>query len=103
MPKGHITLNYNSPLLILAKRKNLTVTDVCRMLQMSKPTFYKYVKNPSFLSIVNVITLSGLFNIKPEVLFYLLVHNVPTFNKKSKKNWYSEGIETDINKEKDLI
>ena len=93
----------NTPLIALMKKANLKRTDICRLLEISQPTFANWIKHPQHITIKNIISLSGLFNVRPELLLYLLIRNYPNFNKICEKNWFASGIETDINKEKDLI
>lgn len=102
---GQIQYNstVNTPLIRLLKRANLQITDICRLLEISQPTYRNWIKNPQHITVKHLISLSALFHIRPEVLLYLLIRNKPNLTKDIQKNWFDSGIETDINKEKGLI
>lgn len=80
------------------KKNNLKKTDICRLLEISQPTLEKWIQKPGTINLKYIIMLSGLLNIRIEVLVYLLSRNKPKVNSNVKKHWLSEDIDTEINK-----
>lgn len=51
-------------------RANVTIDDVCKALNISKPTYIEYEKNAELVKAKILIKLSNLFNCNINMFFY---------------------------------
>ncbi len=51
-------------------RANVTIDDVCKALNISKPTYIEYEKNAELIRTKFLIKLSNLFNCNINMFFY---------------------------------
>lgn len=81
----------HSPIRYLSKKNNLTLTDLCKVLEVSEVTIHEWIKRPFRIRLEYICTMSGLFGVSVLELVYLLSVNKPQ-SKKSDK-WYLKDVE----------
>lgn len=92
MAKYHISKT-NSPILFYMIKSNLSITDICKALEITKPTLRLFIMDSTNMRLKQIICLSGLFGIKVEVLVYLLIRNKTQIRSKDRvDNWYIENV-----------
>lgn len=86
----HYVSDKNHPLVKAMQDSNLTKTDVCKALNVTRETLGRYMQDYRLMDLGQLLILSGLFGLPVEELVYVLVRNKPRLNKAGK--WYLENI-----------
>lgn len=51
-------------------RAGITIDDVCKTLNISRPTYIEYEKNAEVVKVTTLIKLASLFNCNIDMFFY---------------------------------
>lgn len=76
----------NQTILYLLEKRNLTKTDLGRLLKVSPPTLHTYMNNPFIMRLEQLILVSGMFGMPVEQFIYLLIRNKEKIKLKSDKD-----------------
>lgn len=71
----YLTNNGNKVLVYYLKKNKIAVKQLARLLGVSSPTIYKYLKNPFNLQLGQLILIAGYFRIDFMLLIHLLDKN----------------------------
>ncbi len=78
----HYTSDKNNPIVYHLLKQNLTKTDLCRLLNVSRLTMQGYIDNPTLIRLKDLITISGLLKVDYLKFIELLISNKATVKKK---------------------
>mgnify|MGYP000069368355 CR=1 FL=1 len=62
----------NHPIILLMKKNNYDVNDLCRLMRITYPTFRTYLDDPTMLRLRDIILMAGLFKLDYIAFGYLL-------------------------------
>jgi hypothetical protein len=78
----------NVCLIYLIKRKNISKSEIGRMLNVSGVTLHKYLNNPYLMTLQQIYTISAMLDINTAMLVYLFSQNAPKDIKHL--NWFNK-------------
>lgn len=86
----------NSVVTRMLQKNGYTSSDVVRLLDTSLNTFNRKLRMHGFFNVREIIFISGLCQVKPEVLFYILMKEQRNVGKiqhnREKLNYYIDNV-----------